>query len=472
MNAKAKLYLSLYKKILYPKPDVGDTQAANKIGEVQDNCCQSIGNVFIEIAAAYIRETGDDESEYWYSFVFDLATAAGYHVNNATSATSDEAKRQYVRNEARVIDGSDCKKTDLKDTIAGIRAFVLTFSIAEREQVTKAILTYAYNLVTLDRRISTCEYKFFGELENAFLRGDSQSEPMSTTTKQQRNDVNRTNEAKGNVKDILCEIDKLIGLKSIKTEVRSIINMIQVQQLRKEKGLKQLDVSNHMVFYGNPGTGKTTIARRLGDVYRILGLLSKGHFIETDRSGLVAGYLGQTALKTTEVLNSALGGILFIDEAYSLAKEDGQDQYGQEAIDTILKYMEDHRDDLVIIVAGYKDLMLRFLDSNPGLKSRFNKYLDFPDYSDQELAVIFSSMVTDSHYRMTNDASEHLSNLCRELVDIRTENFGNGRAMRNLFEKTIANQANRIVSSGSLNEQELQIIEKHDILRDDILSVR
>jgi SpoVK/Ycf46/Vps4 family AAA+-type ATPase len=206
----------------------------------------------------------------------------------------------------------------------------------------------------------------------------------------------------------------------------------------------------------------------LGAIYALLGVLSKGHFVETDRSGLVGGYLGQTALKTKEVLESALGGILFIDEAYALSSSDGSDQYGQEAIDTLLKYMEDHRDDIVVIAAGYEQEMNRFMESNPGLKSRFNKYFYFQDYADEELMQIFLSICADSGYTVHKDALPVLGEVIDALLRLKTRNFGNGRTMRNLFEKTIANQANRIVLLESAGMDDLAVLTKEDFRWDDV----
>jgi SpoVK/Ycf46/Vps4 family AAA+-type ATPase len=194
-----------------------------------------------------------------------------------------------------------------------------------------------------------------------------------------------------------------------------------------------------------------------------LGILSKGHLIETDRAGLVAGYLGQTAIKTKEVLDNANGGILFIDEAYTLCQDNSQDQYGQEATDTILKYMEDNRRDVVVIVAGYNDEMVRFINSNPGLKSRFNKYFRFPDYSAEELYEIFKDMATKAQYTLDAECQEKLKRHLFELHSNKGENFGNGRTVRNLFERCVANQANRIISLANLNPHELMRLTAGDI---------
>lgn len=273
------------------------------------------------------------------------------------------------------------------------------------------------------------------------------------------------------VEVILHEIDGLIGLDNIKNEVRSVINTLNVRKLRTSAGLSNPEISNHMVFYGNPGTGKTTIARRLGEIYNSLGVLSKGHFVETDRGGLVGGYLGQTAIKTTQIMTSALGGILFIDEAYTLAAGDNSDQYGQEAIDTILKFMEDHRDDIVVIAAGYEDLMSTFIESNPGLKSRFNKYFYFKDYTSDQLLEIFLSISKNSTYTLQDDANDHLKAIIEELVSFKTSNFGNGRTIRNLFEKSIANQANRIIQDNLRDKDDLTKLLKEDIKREDMLEI-
>ncbi|MBR2672361.1 MAG: AAA family ATPase [Oscillospiraceae bacterium] len=259
------------------------------------------------------------------------------------------------------------------------------------------------------------------------------------------------------LEDVLAELDSLVGLTEIKNDVQSLANFVKVRNLRQERGLKTPDMSLHLVFTGNPGTGKSTVARLIGRIYRSLGALSKGQLIEVDRSDLVGGYVGQTAIKTQEVIQKAMGGVLFIDEAYALSPNTEND-FGQESINTILKAMEDHRDDLVVIVAGYDELMYRFINSNPGLKSRFNKYFHFDDYTPDELWKIFLRFAGKGSYTVSPEAEELLKDHLSTIYMLRGINFGNARDVRNLFEKIIAQQANRIVSiENPTNEQILEI---------------
>lgn len=264
------------------------------------------------------------------------------------------------------------------------------------------------------------------------------------------------------LENYIDELNKLIGLGTVKNDVNSLINLIQVRQVREQRGMKQPPISLHLVFSGNPGTGKTTVARLLSKIYHKMGLLSKGHLIETDRSGLVGGYVGQTAIKTQEVIQTAMGGILFIDEAYTLSSSKGETDYGQESIDTILKAMEDHRDDLIVIVAGYPKLMEDFLQSNPGLKSRFNKFIYFEDYNPEELYGIFKKMCDENNLILEDKADEFVKTHFIEVYNNRGENFANGRDVRNLFENVLTNQANRISSNLNISDEELNTLKYED----------
>ena len=229
-----------------------------------------------------------------------------------------------------------------------------------------------------------------------------------------------------------------------------------MQKARQEQGLKSVPVSLHLVFTGNPGTGKTTVARIIAKIYKQIGVLSKGQLVEVDRSGLVAGYVGQTAIKTTEQIKKAMGGVLFIDEAYSLSQKD--DAFGQEAIDTILKAMEDNRKDLVVIVAGYTEPMKKFVESNPGLKSRFNKYIEFPDYSVDELEEIFYMNCQKYDYKVEDDVKHQIRALITSRKMGSIENFANAREIRNLFEEIITNQAKRVSTLESPTNDDMMTI--------------
>ena len=262
----------------------------------------------------------------------------------------------------------------------------------------------------------------------------------------------------------LEELNSLVGMTQLKNDVQELISLVRMQKMREEKGMKSVPVTLHLVFTGNPGTGKTTVARILGKLYKEIGALSKGQLVECDRSGLVAGYIGHTAIQTQKKIDEAMGGILFIDEAYTLAKE-GND-FGQEAIDTLLKAMEDHRKDFVVIVAGYPDLMQKFINSNPGLKSRFNKYMYFPDYTAEELVKIFESNCKKYDYKMDEGAREAIYARIEKMVEEKDENFANAREVRNLFETIITNQASRVDKLDAPQDEDLITITLADVEAD------
>ncbi len=303
-----------------------------------------------------------------------------------------------------------------------------------------------------------------GELENmrAEMGSKSYVNQQETQTAEAKPEEQKPAEPE---EDPMETLEKLIGLDSIKHDVKELTDFVKIQKLRQDQGLKSVPVSLHLVFTGNPGTGKTTVARILAKLYKQIGVLSKGQLVEVDRSGLVAGYVGQTALKTQEQITKALGGVLFIDEAYALSQKD--DAFGQEAIDTILKAMEDHRDDLVVIVAGYTGPMEEFINSNPGLKSRFNKYIEFTDYSVDELEAIFDMNCKKYDYQVEEEAKKQVRALIVQRKLEKPENFANAREVRNLFEEIITNQARRVAAMENPTQDDMMTITLQD-LREDV----
>ncbi len=262
---------------------------------------------------------------------------------------------------------------------------------------------------------------------------------------------------------VFKELNELIGLEEVKKSVTDLVNLLKIEKIRNEKGLENIETSLHSVFLGPPGTGKTTVSRLLGRIYKHLGYLSKGHVVETDRAGLVAGYIGQTALKVDEVVKNSLGGVLFIDEAYSLAVQDGGRDFGSEAIDAIVKRMEDNRKELVVIVAGYTEPMKMLIESNPGLRSRFNRYFMFNHFLPTQLLQIMNSFCQKSDFKISDAASDKLMDIFEMLYEKRDEGFGNARSVRNIFEKCVQNQANRLVNVNDITIELLQTIDEVDI---------
>jgi AAA+ superfamily predicted ATPase len=262
------------------------------------------------------------------------------------------------------------------------------------------------------------------------------------------------------IEDLLAELDALVGLDHVKTEVRQLTSLLRIQKLRAEAGLPTVETSRHLVFTGNPGTGKTTVARLLSQIYRTLDVVTKGHLVETDRSDLVAGYVGQTATRTRAVLESALGGTLLIDEAYALARG-GENDFGRESIDTLVKYMEDHRDDLAIVACGYPAEMAELIDANPGLASRFTRTVVFPDYTNDELVAIFELMGGAKEYHLDVDARALLRAIFE--AEPRGRGFGNARLARNLFERAVNRHALRLAEVEAPNKQQLTTLTAADV---------
>ncbi|MDQ3468964.1 MAG: AAA family ATPase, partial [Actinomycetota bacterium] len=267
------------------------------------------------------------------------------------------------------------------------------------------------------------------------------------------------------IEELLAELDDLVGLQQVKADMRRLTSLLRIQGLRAERGLPTMETSHHVVFTGNPGTGKTTVARLLSQILRALGIVSKGHLVETDRSHLVAGYVGQTAVKTRSVMESALGGTLLVDEAYALARG-GENDFGLEAIDTIVKFMEDHRDDLAVIAAGYPDEMTTMIDANPGLRSRFARTIHFPDYKTDELVAIFELMSATADYHLDEAAALRLAEVVH--AEPRTRGFGNARFVRNVFESAVGRQAERLAAVEHPSDDQLRTLTAADITTPDI----
>lgn len=313
------------------------------------------------------------------------------------------------------------------------------------EKYKHLVYDYAKVLANIDGTLTSEEVHFLQKMERELSKSGKDAD-----YKISQNSTNPDSHI-----DIDEELNALVGLESVKAEVKTFRNFIKVQNQRKKQGLPIPPTSYHLVFSGNPGTGKTTLARIMAKILKELGILCQGQLVETSRTDLVAGYVGQTAIKTNKVIDEALDGVLFIDEAYTLAR-DSENDFGQEAIDTLLKRMEDDRDRLVVIVAGYTNEIRTFIESNPGLSSRFNRYIEFPDYTKSELTEIFKHLVDKYHYSLSNGAEQALSALLTEKLSNNDEHFGNGRFVRNLFEKVIERQANRLakedLATANINE--------------------
>ena len=326
-------------------------------------------------------------------------------------------------------------------------------SSGNADKMKKAFYEYAEIIVKADGVVTEEETKTLKFLSKSFFKEQKTENKPSQAKEFSKNELDT----------ILEELNNLVGMENIKSDIRSLINIINVNKLRSKEGLPEQKLSLHSVFIGPPGTGKTTIARILSNIYHSLELLPENNFVETDRSGLVAGYVGQTAIKTDDIIKKAKNGILFIDEAYTLKRSDSDSDYGQEAIDILLKRMEDYRENLIIIVAGYEKEMNHFINSNPGLKSRFNRYFHFKDYDSTELTEIYKRIADKSGFILKDEALKTLNGLFEKLCSAKDDKFGNARLARNIFEKTFEKHANRTSYIAPITRQILTTIEAVDI---------
>ncbi len=454
--------------------EVGDTK--DKVhAHIRLLICRDLLNVSAALGHSYEKMDRFEAIGIWYYLIaskFD--TAEREDVTDPTEKM--RALLERTVEEARRLPGS---------ALVELAKHLQKIDVEMRRKYMLHLYEYASVLANIDKSLTSDEISFLNSFKIMQVSKTLEDMPASLLTPnrresqqgnlQQRGSVSKSelrNAANASAQNLGAtaenapkndenskkKLDELIGLANVKKEISSVKNVISVQSARKAKGLQTVPLSYHYVFTGNPGTGKTTVARILADIYRELGVLQKGHLVECDRAGLVAGYLGQTAIQTNKVIDSALDGVLFIDEAYSLAGDD----FGKEAINTLLKRMEDDRERLVVILAGYTGEMKKFMETNPGLESRFNHYIDFPDYNADELQTIFELLAKKQDYTLSEDLLATLKGRLNEVLASGNENFGNARYVRNLFERTIVAQANRLASK-NLSEENLTLLTAEDL---------